>query len=110
MATSQEYIEHITDMLSPVGFIEHSRMFGGALLKVEGKQLGVILLDTLYFKVVDPELQEKWKAMGSSQFIYTRKDKTKPVVIQNWWQVPDAYMDDEQGLVELAEVVLEQEY
>jgi len=110
MSTSQEFIEYITDMVAPVGHVTASRMFGGALLKVDGKQLGIILLDTLYFKVVDPMLQEAFAKEGSIQFTYTRKDKDTPVIIKNWWQVPDTYMDDEKALIERAQEVLAQVY
>lgn len=110
MSTSQEYIEYISDLLSPLGAIEIKRMFGGALLKVEDRQLGVILEDTLYFKVVDPELQDKYRRLGSKQFSYTRRDKDQPVIIKNWWQAPEEALDNEAELVALGEEVLAQAY
>lgn len=42
MSASEEFVEYVTDMLSPVGNIQVSRMFGDALLKVGGNQLGVL--------------------------------------------------------------------
>jgi len=59
MSTSEEYTEYVLDQLSTIGTIETSKMFGGVLLKVNNKQLGVIIMNTLYFKVKEPELQEK---------------------------------------------------
>jgi TfoX/Sxy family transcriptional regulator of competence genes len=82
MSTSAEFTDYVLDQLSPVGVILTSRMFGGVLLKVSNKQLGVIIDDTLYFKAKEPELQERFKAMDAEQFCYTRKDKEEPVVIK----------------------------
>jgi TfoX/Sxy family transcriptional regulator of competence genes len=82
MSTSAEFTDYVLDQLSPVGVILTSRMFGGVLLKVSNKQLGVIIDDTLYFKAKEPELQERFKAMDAEQFCYIRKDKEEPVVIK----------------------------
>ncbi len=108
MATSEEFSGYILDLLESVGEVECKRMFSGVLLKVAGRQLGIIIDDILYFKVVDFKLQNKYKDAGSSQFSYVRKDKTQPVVIKNWWSVPDFALDNPQELVILAEEVLAQ--
>lgn len=108
MAASQEFIDFVVELLEPVGHIEVSRMFGGALLKVEGKQLGIVADDILYFKVTDPTLQKQLRDEGSVQFSYPRKDKSKPVVIQNWWSAPDRYIDNSEELLDVAEHILEE--
>jgi len=109
MSTSPEFLQYILDMLAPVGYVQTSRMFSGVLLKVERKQLGVMLGEVLYFKVIDAELQEQYKKKGSVQFSYTRKDKKDPVIIKNWWSVPESAMDNEEEIVTLAREVLAQE-
>lgn len=106
MKVSDEFIEYVLELLDPLGEIEVSRMFGGALLKVDGVQLGILISDTLYFKITDRELQRRVKYEGSSQFTYHRKDKKEPVVIKNWWSVPERMMDTSEELVLLAEEVL----
>jgi len=106
MSTSHEFTEYVLDQLSSVGVIQTSKMFGGVLLKVNNKQLGVIIRDTLYFKVKEPELQAKFEAMDSEQFTYSRKDKEEPVVIKNWWSVPEEYLENSQDLNALAYEVL----
>lgn len=108
MSASKEFIEYVLDLLKPLGEIRTSRMFSGVLLKVGNKQLGVLLSDTLYFKVIDEKLQKKYKSEGSKQFTYTREDKKDPVVIKNWWSVPDSAMDTSEEIVQLAEEVLRQ--
>ena len=108
MSARDEFTEYVLDLLEPIPNLTTSRMFGGVLLKVDGKQLGVLFKDTLYFKVLDKKLQERYKSEGSKQFTYTRKDKKNPVAIKNWWSVPDDAMDSSERIVELAEEVLEQ--
>lgn len=108
MSASKEFVEYILDLLEPLQGVSTSRMFGGVLFKVDGQQLGVLFGDTLYFKVINEELQERYKEEGSKQFTYVRKDKKDPVIIKNWWSVPDGAMDDSARIVELAEEILAQ--
>ena len=107
--SSAEFTEYVLDQLHTLGTIHTSRMFSGKLLKVNNKQLGVVLMDTLYFKVKEPELQKKFEAMDSEQFSYDRKDREKPVVIKNWWSVPEEVLENKEELVGLAYEVLLQE-
>lgn len=106
MHTTPEFVDYVLDQLAAVGVIQTSRMFGGTLLKAENKQLGVILMDTLYFKVKEPELQKKFEQMDSERFEYDRKDREEPVVIKNWWSVPGEILEDRRALVALAHEVL----
>jgi len=108
MSTSEEFTNYVLDQLSSIGLIHTSKMFGGVLLKIDGTQLGVIIEDVLYFNVKELELQTKLEDMGSEQFTYTRKDKTEPVVIKNWWSVPEETVEDKDELVSLANNVLSQ--
>lgn len=106
MRTSPEFLEYALDQLADIGTIQTTRMFGGVMLKVQNKQLGIILMGTLYFKVKEPELQEKFKAMDSEQFEYDRKDREGPTVIKNWWSVPEETLENRAELVGLAHEVL----
>ncbi len=106
VSTSEEFTDYVLDQLSSVGIIQTSRMFGGVLLKVNNKQLGVIINDTLYFKAKEPELQKKFEEMDSEQFQYTRKDKEEPVLIKNWWSTPEEFLENREELVALAHEVL----
>lgn len=109
MAISLEFLEYVIEMLIPLGNIESKRMFGGALLLVDGVQLGIVSDDTLYFTVISRELRERLSGEGASQFSYTKKSTPEPVVIKKWWEVPAEYLDNGEALCELAEEVLGQE-
>lgn len=106
MATTDEFTDYVLDQLASVGVIQTSRMFSGTVLKVDNKQLGVVLMDTLYFKVKEPELQQRFRAMDSERFEYDRKDREEPVVIKNWWSVPEEVLEDREAVVALAYEVL----
>ena len=106
MSTSAEFTNYVLDQLESVGVIQTTRMFGGVLLKVDNKQLGVIIADTLYFRVTEPELQAKFADMDSVQFEYQRKDRTEPAVIKTWWSVPEETLENRDELVGLAYEVL----
>lgn len=108
MSASRDFVEYVLELLEPLGDVKTSRMFGGVLLKAEGKQLGVLFGDTVYFKIKERALQERYKEGGSKQFTYTRKDKKDPVVIKNWWSAPESAMDSSEEMVRLAEEVLDQ--
>ena len=106
MANSREYTDYVLDQLESVGVILTTKMFGGLLLKVDNKQLGVISEDVLYFKVKEPELHRKFTQMESDPFEYDRKDRKSPVRIRSWWSVPDEILEDREQLVALAYEVL----
>ncbi len=105
MKNSKEFIEYILDMLEPFAEIRVSKLFSGVVLKVEGRILGVLIDDILYFKVTDKFLQKQYKDKGSTQFSYVNKDK-KSILIKNWWSVPDSALDSREEIVRLAEEIL----
>ena len=63
-------------------------------------------METLYCKAKEPELQKRFEAMDSKQFSYTRKDMNEPVVIKNWWSVPEESLENREAVVALAYDVL----
>jgi len=106
MKTAPEFIDYVLDQLSSVGVILTSKMFSGVVLKVDNKQLGVIIGDTLYFKVKERELQKRFNEMYSIQFSYAPKDGTQRVVSKNLWSVPEGVLENKDELASLAYEVL----
>jgi len=104
--TDQTFVDYVIDQLAPVGVVLTSKMFGGVLLKIDNKQLGIIIDGTLYFKVKEPELHRKFTQMESDPYEYDRKDRESPVRIRTWWSVPDEVLEDKRQLVGLAYEVL----
>ncbi len=106
MSTSREFTDYVLDQLADVGVIQTSRLFGGMLLKMNNKQIALIVADTLYFKIKEPELQVKFEAMDSEQFVYSENTDTPPTVMKNWWSVPERILRKNKKLTSLAYEVL----
>jgi len=106
MSNNDEYTNYVLDQLMPLGVVLTSRLFGGTLLKVENKQLGVVLQGRLYFKVKESELVKKFEAMDSEPFEYERSDRDEPVRAKAWLSVPEEILEDQKQLVALAYEVL----
>jgi len=82
MSVSDEFSTYILELLEPLGSIQTTRMFGGVLLKMNGKQLGILIEETVYFKVTDRVLQKRYTEEGSKQFTYTRiLEKTNKILL-----------------------------
>lgn len=103
MSASREYTTYITDLFSAFGEITVGRMFGGTLLKHHGKQLGIIMNDTLYFRIPE-KLQAQYRKYGSKPFQY--KKKTGMVIVKTYWSVPDEILEDREALIAWAEELL----
>ena len=103
MKKSQDFIDYIVDMLSPIGEITVGRMFGGVLLKHNNQQLGAIWGNSFYFRV-PKSMQEKFKKHGSQPFQYAKK--TGMVTVKAYWSVPDDLLEDSQQLVLWAKEIL----
>ena len=108
MNGGNDFLEYILEQLESLGDIEVKKMFGAFLLKVEGEQLGIVIDDIFYLKVVDKEIQERYREEGSVQFEYKKKTRKEPVVIKNWWSVPERALEDRDYLLELTDEVLNQ--
>lgn len=96
----KEYAEYLCDVLSPLGEVSYKRMFGGFVLRVNGEKVLLYAMEVLYVVELAKGRQAELAAHGSQQFSYTRKNVAKPVIIKNWWSVPEAILDDEAALVD----------
>jgi len=106
MSTSAEFTDYVLDQLYDVGVIQTSKKFGGVMLKVNNKQLGVIIAGTLYFKVKEPELQERFEKLDSYQYEYIAEGEEEPVVVKSLWSVPMESLENKRKVVGLAYEVL----
>lgn len=95
---SREYCDYILDQLSPLGGVSAKRMFGGFGLFRSGLMFGLVLEDTLYFKV-GAETEKFYTDAKSEPFRYERAKKT---VALSYWNVPAAVLDDTEELVSWA--------
>jgi DNA transformation protein len=95
----REYADHIVDILSPLRGVSARAMFGGFGLSRNGLMFGIIVNDTLYFKVTGTNRAD-YEAAGAAPFVYQAKGKR---VAMSYWNVPAEAFDDEETLLAWAE-------
>lgn len=103
MAVKSEYVEHLLDVLTPLGPVVARRMFGGHGLFLDGIMFGLIAgEDGLYLKV-DAETEPRFEAAGAEPFLYSRPDKT---VKMSYRQAPEGSLEDRDELLDWAGLAL----
>ena len=93
MPNSDEFMDHLLDLLSEAGPIAPRRMFGGHGLFIDGVMIGLVASDTLYLKV-DDHSQPDFEAAGMGPFTYESKNG-KRGVMSYFEALPDAMEDPE---------------
>ena len=95
-----EFIEHILDVLEPIGNVTARKMFGGYGIYNNKVIIGIVDEDELYFKVDESNLQN-YKKLKSSPFTYERGDGQK--IAMSYWYVPESVIEDNEKFCEFAE-------
>jgi DNA transformation protein len=92
-----DFVEHVCELLEPLGTIRPKRMFGGWCIYVDEMPTGLIQDDTLWFKVDDGNRTD-YEAAGVGPFKpFADKD-----TVMSYWQVPESVMDDRRAMVDWA--------
>jgi DNA transformation protein len=103
MAVSREYRDFIAETLAPLGRVSLRRMFGGAGIFQGEMMFGLMVDDTLYFKV-DAATQRDYEAAGMQPFTYKAKGRERAL---GYWQVPDGLLDDPDELCRWARLAVD---
>ena len=81
-----EYVEHILELLEPVGMLQASRFFGGVRLSTGFVQFAMMMGKSLYF-VVDDDTQRKYEQAGMGPLSYqTKKGR---IEMRRYFEVPE---------------------
>jgi DNA transformation protein len=91
MTASAGFLEHLKDLLAPLGAISVRRMFGGAGIYCDGQMFALVDDDTLYLKT-DEAGREAFEAEGMGPFTYTTKRGTG--VLASYWSAPERLLED----------------
>jgi DNA transformation protein len=84
-----DFVEHVCELLAPLGAARPKRMFGGWGIYVDEAFMAIVAGDTLWFKV-DEGNRADYEAAGSTPFRpFPDRD-----TVMSYWQVPEAVMDD----------------
>lgn len=101
---SDEYIDYLQDILSPLGPISKGRLFGLRTLKYNALQFAMFNGDTLYF-AVNAQTRDAFLKAGSLPFSYaTKRGRTE---VHKYYEVPGEILDDEDTLQEWARLSID---
>jgi DNA transformation protein len=103
MAVSESLVALLQEQLEPLGRITLKRMFSGAGVYCDGVIFGLILRDTLHFKVDDGN-RAAYAAEGMAPFSYQAKGRR--VEVGAYWRVPERLLDEPDEMLEWARAAL----
>ena len=89
MATPTDFANYCAELLSGVGAVRSTRMFGGVGLYIDDLFMAIVVGETLFLKA-DDETQARFAAEGCRRFEYTAKGQTHST---HYWSVPAEAMD-----------------
>jgi len=98
-----QLVAYLQDLLAPLGFVAAKRFFGGIGLYRDTILFGMILDETLYFRV-DAASRPHYEAAGSQPFRYDTK--TGPRVIEGFFTVPEGLFDEPETLCDWARTAI----
>jgi DNA transformation protein and related proteins len=94
------FVEHVVEMLHPLGDVSARAMFGGWGVYCDGLMFALIANDELYLKG-DAQTQAEYGAASMAPFIYENPKATKRVEMSYYAATAEA-MDDPSELVQWA--------
>ena len=97
MAARSEFVDHLQDMLAPLGDVRFRAMFGGHGVYLDGVMFGLIADETLYLKV-DDDNRAQFEAAGMGPFVY--RHASRPPTAMSYYQAPPDAMEDAPALLD----------
>ena len=97
--STEEYIEHVLELLEPINAISAGKFFGGQGISCNSVQFAMIMGNSLFF-VVDDSTRNKYIEMGAECFWYTKK--TGKVNVKKYHEVPGELFDEPDTLLKWA--------
>jgi len=93
--SSLELATEYAQRLFTLGDVSAVRFFGGAALRLDGVQFGMVMEDVLYFRVDDAS-RDAFLAAGSGPFIY--RGSARDVRVATWLSVPPGILGQSETL------------
>lgn len=106
MSASPPFVEHIRDLLTPIGALTDGKFFGGHAFKYRQVQFAMVMGSTLYFRVND-ETRQRYEAEGSKPFSYSTKNGV--VQVRKYFSAPDELLENQERLIEWAKQAIRAE-
>lgn len=89
MPASDDFIQHVRELLAPAGSVGVKRMFGGHGVYLDGLFMAIIANDELYLKA-DDVTRSAFDAEHCAPFVYTKAGKA---MAMNYRRAPEIAMD-----------------
>lgn len=97
--TSSEFVEHLLDLLLPLGEVKLGRFFGGHEIRLGADQIGLVMGGSFYFRVAK-ELRPELERAGGAPFSYvTRKGR---VTVPRYVSAPGEWLENSEILIDFA--------
>lgn len=102
MGGGNDFIEHLRELLAPVGAFGARRMFGGWGIYLDGRMIGLVADAQLYLKV-DEDTRPQFAAAGCAPFVYTSR---KGQIQMSYWSTPEAALESAEAMAPWAGLAL----
>lgn len=93
--TESALVDHLIDVLYPLGGIAARRMFGGAGVFRDGLMFALVSDEVLYLKA-DATTVPAFEAEDLGPFTYGTKNGDR--VLTSYWRAPDRLLDDDEEM------------
>lgn len=100
MARASEFLNHLLDLLRPLGDVTARSMFGGWGIYRGGKMFALVAFETFYVKV-DAETRPEFETLDLAPFTYESSGGKKAVMA--YYTVPTEALDSSPLLCHWAE-------
>lgn len=104
MAKRDPFVDHVLELLEPLGTMRARAMFGGFGIFHGDRMIALVADDRLYLKS-DQKTRPAFESAGSAPFTYTGK-RTKPAVM-SYHEAPPACLDDAETMLQWARLAVE---
>lgn len=95
MAKHNEFLDHVLEMLAPLGRVSARAMFGGYGLYCDGLFFAIVLDDVLYLKA-DEDSRAAFERAGCEIFSYQRLGKRATL---NFYRAPEETLESPQFML-----------
>lgn len=96
MPRRSEFVDHILDLLAPMGEVSARAMFGGFGVYADGTIFAIVCDDILHLKVTNDNRAE-FEAAGCEPYVYVKPGGGSGKM--SYWTVPGEVMDDRDELL-----------
>lgn len=96
-------IDHLLELLEPVGALRARRMFGGWGIDLDGVMFAIVIDGELGLKVDDGN-RERFQAEASQPCLYVKQGKPMPM---SYWHAPEAALDSPEAMTPWARLALD---